>query len=149
MNSEALIREYDMKDKPAVMALFRLNAPKYFSPEEEKDLDQYLDNEIEHYFVVELCDEIVGCGGINFSEDNAAAKISWDIFHPDHQGKGLGSMLLMFRIRQLKEAGHVKLISVRTSQLAYRFYARNGFKLVEVIRDHWAEGYDMYRMEYA
>ena len=149
MDKKAVIREYTKDDKSAVIDLFRLNTPMYFSPAEEDDLVYYLENEIEYYFVVECENEIAGCGGINYSEDKTIGKISWDIFHPDHQGKGHGSRLLDFRIKKLEGSGHIQAISVRTSQLAWQFYGRYGFKLVEVVKDHWAKGFDMYRMEYS
>lgn len=141
------IREYNEKDKAAVIGLLQMNTPAYFSPEEEKDLVHYLGHEIESYYVAEHEGEVVGCGGFNFSDDRATGKISWDIFHPGYQGKGWGTRLLKYRIEILKEREHVKLISVRTSQLVYPFYEKCGFVLREIIKDYWAEGFDLYRME--
>ena len=146
MNEKTIIRKYNEADKEKVISLLRLNTPKYFSPVEEKDLIFYIENEIEQYFVVEYENKIIGCGGFNFSEDLTVGKISWDIFHPDYQGKGIGSLLLNFRIEKLKELVSLQTISVRTSQLAYKFYEKNGFELKEIIKDYWAEGFDMYRM---
>lgn len=143
-----VIRAYKPEDQASVLQLLRLNTPEYFAPEEEKDLVYYLDNEMEHYYVLEYNGMLVGCGGINFSQDQSLGKISWDIFHPSYQGKGLGSRLLKFRIGQLKALGHIKTISVRTSQVAYRFYEKQGFRLVETVKDYWADGFDLYRMEY-
>ncbi len=147
MNNEAVIRKYKETDKRDVIHLMQLNTPKYFSPEEEMGFNQYLDNEIEQYFVVEYNNTLVGCGGINF-DDSSTGVISWDIFHPDYQSKGFGSQLLNFRINKLKELENIRKIIVRTSQLTYLFYEKLGFKLLEVKKDYWAEGLDMYRMEY-
>ncbi|WP_242693310.1 GNAT family N-acetyltransferase [Sabulibacter ruber] len=149
MNPQILIREYQKEDQPVILELLRLNTPAYFSPEEEQDLIHYLNNEIERYFVLEYDGNVVGSGGINFSEDQATGKISWDILHPTYQGKGLGSLLLNHRIDTLKNLPQIRTISVRTSQLVYRFYEKQGFQLLEVVKDYWAPGYDMYRMEYA
>lgn len=149
MNNEIVIREYRPQDKPYIIELLRLNTPRYFSPTEEKDLLFYLANEIEQYFVVEHEGKIVGCGGFNFSEDLTEGKISWDILHPAYQGKGIGSLLLNHRIDRLKSLKHIQTISVRTSQLAYRFYEKLGFKLIEIRCDYWAKGFDLYRMDYA
>ncbi|HEY1112923.1 MAG TPA: GNAT family N-acetyltransferase [Chitinophagaceae bacterium] len=149
MNTEVSIRDYRPEDKPVVLGLFRLNTPQYFSPEEEQDLTHYLDQEIDHYYVLEYGGTVVGCGGINRVDEGVTGRISWDILHPDYQGKGLGSILLRHRVQQLKEMPEVKSITVRTSQLVYRFYEKNGFELVEVLKDYWAPGYDLYRMVYA
>ena len=149
MNNKLLIRDYKKQDEEIVLNLLRLNTPAYFSPAEEKDLIYYLNNEIERYFVMELNNELIGCGGINFSEDKTLGKISWDILHPDHQGKGFGTLLLDHRITELNKIDSVKKITVRTSQLAYKFYKKSGFKLVETVKDYWANGFDLYLMEYS
>lgn len=148
MNDLVVIREYMPADKGAVMDLIRLNIPEYFAPAEEADLEEYLDSERELYYVLLFEGKIVGCGGINFADGKSVGKISWDILHPEYQGRSLGSQLLSYRIRVLKSIGSVRKITVRTSQLAYGFYEKQGFVLKEVRRDFWAEGFDMYRMEY-
>ena len=148
MDGLVIIREYEIADKGSVMNLLRLNTPEYFAPEEEADLERYLDGERELYYVLLFDGEIVGCGGINFADDKTTGRISWDIFHPGFQGKSLGSRLLKYRIEKLKSVGSIQRIAVRTSQLAYKFYEKQGFVLKEVITDYWAKGFDMYRMEY-
>lgn len=142
------IREYKKSDKEDVLNLIRLNIPKFFDYYEEKDLVNYLDNEIDKYFVVEDDDKIVGSGGFNYFKTEKLVKISWDIFHPDYQGKGLGTLLLEHRIRDIKQLTSVDKIVVRTSQHAYKFYEKNNFKLIDVNKDYWAKGFDMYLMEY-
>ncbi len=148
MDNSIIIREYDITDKAAVIDLIRYNTPKYFAPEEEAGLIHYLDNERECYYVLLFDGKIVGCGGINFADNKATAKISWDIFHPDYQGKSLGTQLLKYRIEKLKTIDSVAKITVRTSQFAYRFYEKQGFELTAIIKDYWAKGFDMYDMEY-
>lgn len=147
MSVQALVREYRDSDRRQVLELFRLNTPAYFSAEEEKDLNHYLDQEIEQYFVLELDGQIIGCGGINFFEEEASARISWDFFHPDFQGKGLGTILLDHRIALLKANRDVQTIVVRTSQFAFKFYEKAGFKVIEKVENYWAEGFDLYHME--
>lgn len=142
------IREYELTDKSAVMNLIRLNTPRYFTPEEEADLSRYLDSERELYYVLLFNEKIVGCGGINFADHKTTGRISWDIFHPQYQGKSLGTQLLKYRIGKLKSLGGVQKITVRTSQVAYKFYEKQGFELIEIKKDYWAKGFDMYRMEY-
>jgi len=144
----ASIRKYTANDREDVLHLLRLNTPLYFSPSEEKDLVYYLDNEVEHFYLIESGHDLVGCGGFNFSDDLSVGKISWDIFHPDKQGKGFGSLLTKYRIDKLKSYDSVKTISVRTSQLVYKFYEKFGFELKETVKDYWAEGFDLYRMEF-
>lgn len=148
MKNEPKIREYKTSDKDAVLNLFSLNTPAYFSPQEENDLIFYLENEIEYYFILVINDQIIGSGGINFSDDKTTGIISWDILHPDFQRKSYGSFLVNYRIEKLKEFKDVQKIIVRTSQLVYRFYEKQGFKLIEVVENYWAKGFHLYKMEY-
>ncbi|MNQ52439.1 N-acetylglutamate synthase [compost metagenome] len=148
MTNLITIREYEPIDKHDVINLLRLNTPEFFATEEEEDLIKYLETERELYYVVLSDGKIVGCGGINFAEDKTTGKISWDIFHPDFQGKSMGTKLLNHRIHKLNSIDSIQKIIVRTSQVAYRFYEKQGFKLFEIKKDYWAEGFDMYTMEY-
>ena len=62
--------------------------------------------------------------GINFAENKTIGKISWDIIHPDFQGKSLGTKLLKYRIEVLKTIPGIQKITVRTLQVAYKFYEK-------------------------
>ena len=146
MKTPIIIREYQSNDFDLVIDSIRLNTPQFFAAEEEKDLCFYLQNEIEEYFVIELNQAIIGCGGINI--DGNTGKISWDIIHPDFQGKGIGKKLLEFRLQLLKADTTIKKIMVRTSNLAYNFYQKSGFKLIHQSPDYWGIGFDLYEMEY-
>jgi ribosomal protein S18 acetylase RimI-like enzyme len=143
-----IIRKYIDQDKEDVLNLLRLNTPTYFSAEEEKDLVYYLDNKMEYFFVLVISDKVIGCGGINFSEDKTVGKLSWDILNPNFQRQGLGTLLLYHRIALMKENKDIKRITVRTSQHVYKFYEKSGFKLMEKVKDYWAKGFDLYTMEY-
>ncbi len=131
------------------MNLIGLNTPRFFAKEEADDLSRYLDKEIELYYVLSVDKKIVGCGGINFAENKTVGKISWDIIHPDFQGRSLGTLLLKHRLEVLQSIESIRKITVRTSQVAYKFYEKQGFILHEIKKDYWAEGFDMYYMEYS
>lgn len=146
--NQITIRAYESKDQQDVIHLIQLNTPEYFAAEEEQDLIFYLENEIEKYFVLLYDNKIVGCGGINFANDKTIGKISWDIFHPEYQGKSLGTMLMKHRIDLLQAMDSIQKITVRTSQLAYKFYEKQGFELLKISENFWAEGIDMYYMEF-
>jgi ribosomal-protein-alanine N-acetyltransferase len=148
MHTVPVIRDYTPLDKETVLNLLRLNTPHYFSPNEEPDFIYYLEHELEYYFVIEINKQVVGCGGFNFSGNPTIGKISWDILHPEFQGKLLGSVLVNYRLERLHAFKEVQKIIVRTSQLAYAFYEKQGFVLVETVEDYWAKGFHLYFMEY-
>ena len=141
------IRKYKDSDRVYVIELLRLNTPHYFSPNEEKDLIYYFDNHADNYYVVEIDDIICGSGGFNISEDGKTAKISWDIIHPERQGVGIGTELLKFRYNEIKKIKGIVTISVRTSQLVYKFYEKFGMELRTEIPDYWDKGFDLYQLD--
>ena len=142
-----MIRSYIPADKEKVIGLLRLNTPRYFHPSEEADLLAYLDNSADHYFVVEKAGEIIGSGGFNLFPEQKTARISWDIIHPAHHGKGIGKQLTRYRINEIRNNHAETLITVRTTQLVYRFYEKLGFELVRTEKDFWANGFDLYQMQ--
>ncbi|MBC5992076.1 GNAT family N-acetyltransferase [Pontibacter cellulosilyticus] len=142
-----MIRPYLPEDKAQLVALLQLNIPQYFAETEEADFVEYLDKHLEDYFVFEDENKILGAGGINYFYDTNLTRISWDIVHPEHQGKGIGRKLLTHRINHIKAIPSIKTIQVRTSQLVYRFYEKMGFDLELVDKDYWAKGFDLYQMK--
>ncbi|MEO1259986.1 MAG: GNAT family N-acetyltransferase [Bacteroidota bacterium] len=142
-----MIRLYKNEDRKKIIELLNLNIPKSFAPSEAGDFIEYLDEHLEDYFVVEEKGELIGAGGINYFPENHAARISWDFIHPDAQGKGIGKKLLLHRIAVIKKKADVHQIIVRTSQLAFRFYEKSGFKLDQIKKDFWAPGFDLYLMK--
>jgi [ribosomal protein S18]-alanine N-acetyltransferase len=142
-----MIRPYALSDKQALIDMLRLNTPAYFAPGEEGELVDYLDNKREDYFVVEEAGQVIGSGGLNYFDNNTWVRISWDLVHPDFQGRGIGKALTLFRINRAREKGTVRFIQVRTSQLVYPFYQKLGFELEKIEKDFWAKGFDLYQMK--
>lgn len=146
MNLE--IRKFDIADIATILDLMDLNIPKYFAASEKDDLLGYLNSEIEDYFVITCDNKLIGAGGINYEHEQAIAKISWDIIHPDYQGKGVGRQLLTYRIDYINLNYSTYNLIVRTSQLVFKFYEQHGFTLEYIKKDYWAVGFDLYYMIY-
>lgn len=142
-----MIRPYHAQDKQQLLALLSLNTPRFFAPSEAADFADYLNSHVEGYFIVEAAEQIVGCGGINYFPEEATARLSWDIIHPDYQAQGIGRELTFYRIREIKKNPTIKMILVRTTQLVYRFYEKMGFTLEKTEKDFWAPGFDLYQMK--
>ena len=142
-----MIREYSNKDKPKVIELLRKNTPKYFDISEENDFENYLENEIEDYYVFEENSKIIGAGGINYFTEQKVARISWDMIDPRYQGNGIGKKLTKYRINHLNSNSKIESIIVRTTQLVYKFYEKLGFELEKVEKDFWAKDFDLYQMK--
>jgi len=54
--------------------------------------------------------------------------------------------LTAYRIEQIAKKNAVERVCVRTSQMAYQFYEKMGFRLERTERDYWAQGFDLYEM---
>jgi len=142
------IRNYQPNDFEAVIRLIQLNTPTYFAAEEEADLRHYLHHELDLYFVAEEASTVVGAGGINRGFDEGkTARISWDFVHPEYHGRGIGGALTQHRIALLQQEPGLEKIIVRTTQLVYRFYEKQGFQLVKQEKNFWSPGFDLYQME--
>ena len=141
-----MIRAYEPKDKLPLLDLMRLNTPQYFHQKEEEDFDSYLNHKVENYYVLEEDGAVIAGAGINYYPVHGEAHITWDIIHPDFQGKGLGSQLIDHRIAEIRRVPGIHQVTVRTSQLAYPFYEKRGFELIRTVSDYWAPGFDLYEM---
>lgn len=141
------IREYQVNNESALLDVLCLLIPEYFAESELLDFKRYLQNELEYYYVVDIEGKVVGAGGFNVLDERNIIRISWDFVHPDFQRYGVGNRLISFRLNLIKELFPNFKVEVRTSQMAYLFYQKNGFKLKEVKTDYWADGFDLYAME--
>ncbi|MEJ8803521.1 GNAT family N-acetyltransferase [Pontibacter sp. H249] len=141
-----MIRAYTNQDKEELIALLKLNIPAYFAEEEEADFVEYLEQHLEDYFVVEENDKLIAAGGLNYFPESGESRISWDVVHPDYQGKGIGRKLTQHRINHVRQNPQINLLIVRTTQLVYKFYEKMGFSLAKTEKDFWAKGFDLYQL---
>lgn len=146
-----MIRTFLEKDRATLIDIFKLNTPKFFDANEQKDFESYLDEYAGYYFVIEQNGVITGGGGLKFQNDKKIVRISWDLLHPDSQGRGLGSELLKYRLNWLVEhiGQHANLQKIEswTSQVSFKFYEKFGFGLREIKKNFWGPGLDLYLME--
>lgn len=142
-----MIRDYKESDQAEVLNLMRANIPKAFAEKEFQDFKHYLEKEREEYFVFELNREIIGAAGVNYAKDRSYGVLSWHMVHPDHQKNGIGSQLTRFRIDHIFNEAKLPKVIVRTSQSAFEFYQKFGFRIIRTEKDYWSKGYDLVEME--
>lgn len=142
------IRKYAPADLDAVVAIFRSNIPKYFTPEEEPGLHDFLRDFSDDYFVVEVNGELVGAGGIalNGDLDPPTVSLCWGMVRKDHLGTGIGKKLTEFRIKLSQEKYPGVPMTIGTSQHTEGFYHKLGFVTVEHTPDGFGPGIDNCRM---
>ena len=141
------IRAYKSEDLEAVVAVFRSNIPKYFTPEEEPGLYDFLEKYSGDYSVIEVNGEVVGAGGIALNElDSPTVSLCWGMVHRDHIGTGLGKKLTEFRIAAAREKFGDLPLTIGTSQHTQGFYEKFGFRLTDYEKDGYGPGIDTCKM---
>lgn len=139
------LRPYTTDDYPAIIALFLLNTPAYFCPPEQQDLEAFLKNEIEHYFVAEEHGKVLASGGCAVEKNEGW--LCWFIVDAREHGKGLGRLVINKCLEILNADVRVEKIKLWTSQLVYPFYEKFGFVVTETEDDFWGAGMHLYKME--
>lgn len=95
------------------------------------------------FYVLEIGSEIVAAGGIwALKHDPLLARLDWFVVDPSHQRKGLGTMLIKFLEKQLRQR-KVRIILAETSEkheAAVNFWTKNRFKKAAKIPNYWEDG---------
>lgn len=143
------LRKYTPADLNAVVEVFRSNIPKYFTPDEEPGLYDFLEKHSDDYYVIEAGGEVVGAGGVAWNDlDRPTVSLCWGMVRRDHLGTGLGRKLTEFRITYARgKYGNVPL-TIGTSQHTQGFYEKFGFRLTEYEKDGYGPGIDACKMRW-
>lgn len=144
-----MIRSFQPEDKKILFEIFRLNTPEYFDISEFIDFRKYIETNPNTYYVIEHNGEVVGAGGYHLKNEGKVARLSWDLVHPDHTGNRLGTQLVKHSLEHINAVPEIRVIEVWTSNKAYKFYEKMGFKIVNYQSDYWAKGLDLYQMDKA
>lgn len=143
------IRKYRPADKEVCLSLFRKNIGKSFEPEELPFFDHWLENHDEYpYFVVELENKIVACGGIYFDDRYDRAGLSWSMVDPEYQKRGIGRDLTRFCMTEIENAFPGSGCFIEATGSSAQFYIKLGFVVRETRRDGFNPDQDRYFLEY-
>jgi len=105
-----------------------------------------LNDHWKNYIVIEKEGELLGGTGYQMSPVGAEAQISWIFVHPDYAGKGLGKKMVRHCLQLFRSQNRIRIVTVRTSQWAYKFFEKFGFVTIRKEHDYWAKGLDLYEM---
>jgi GNAT superfamily N-acetyltransferase len=142
---ERLVRPYVVADRDRCLAIFDSNAPPFFDPSERNDLAAFLDRYANRYFVVEEAGSIVACGGWGWREEPRVALLCWGMVHRDHHRRGIGTLLLSYRLAEIAR-GDFDEIEIVTSQHSKSFFVRAGFIELAMQTNLFAPGLHSHRM---
>lgn len=142
------IRPFKTTDTELLIDIFNHNTPKYFAKHELNEFLNYLQTpHANTYFVLEENDRIIGGAGYEIRKSDTSGRINWIFLHPDYKSTGNGRQVVEQLIQLIKADTSVDKLVVRTSQFAFAFFKKLGYKTLQIEKDHWAPGLDLYLME--
>jgi ribosomal protein S18 acetylase RimI-like enzyme len=147
MKKEQIIRAFQASDKEALIKILKANTPKYFDPNEIDDFEAYIDQRASTYLCVEQDGQIIGGAGYYVNNIDLSGRIKWVFFKPEFHKQGLGKLIIEHCIKELESHKLVRNLMLTTSQLAYPFFEKFGFKTTQTKKDYWGPGLDFYLME--
>ncbi|QJW89585.1 GNAT family N-acetyltransferase [Spirosoma taeanense] len=140
------IRPYQPTDADTLLSIFRRHVPNAFGEEEVAEYADFLNTFTDPYFVAEHSGQVIGACGYYVVADGQTARIVWILTDPDRIGSGVGSALMQHTLNEISQHPGVRHIECRTSQVAYHFFERFGFRLQYTESNFWVPGLDLYFM---
>ncbi len=141
-------RPYSIEDRPACLAVFDTNTPRFFAPQERAQYSEFLTSVVleRPYLVLQDGGEIIGCGGLKVLPDQKTAFLSWGMVASHYHGKGIGRLLAEARLDLARSIPQVETITLNTSQHTKGFYEKFGFIATTITPDGYAPGLDRWDM---
>ncbi len=135
------------RDLAGCLAAFDSNVPEYFAQPERADYERFLAALPGPYWVVSEGDQVVAAGGLARDlKDACRVALCWGLVHRAAQGHGHGARLIEARLQQVDQRYPGCTVTIITSQLTQAFFARYGFRAVNVTVDGLAPGLDEWSM---
>ncbi len=140
------IRSYSRQDRQGCLDILDENTPEYFISSDRNSLDEFLAELPGPYFVGEEQGSVIACGGWAM-ESGDVAVLTWGMVRRALHRRGIGRSMLRFRLDAIGREHRVSLVRLHTAQLARGFFAREGFRVVNVVPDGFGPGLDRVTME--
>jgi ribosomal protein S18 acetylase RimI-like enzyme len=145
--SAVRIRHYTAEDRARCLAIFDSNVPSSFTSEERHDFERFLDALPGPYLLLESGPgELLACGGYAIVPEAGRADLCWGMVSRDRQGVGLGRLLALTRIQEIRGRPDVLEVAMNTSQHTRGFYEHLGFVSTLVTPNGIAPGLDRHDM---
>jgi hypothetical protein len=133
-------RPYTHADEDVCIEIFKSNTPQFFGSHELADFQKFLDTLPCPYYVVTRKNEVLACGGYGFDNTKNTVVLAWGMARRDVHKQGLGTFLLLERLKQIyKDCGDT-IVDIDTSQHSRGFFERFGFEAGDVTEDYYAPG---------
>lgn len=142
LTQQVTFRPYNKhKDLESCLAIYKSN--KNSLPQSQLTYyEQFLhESPWESYVVMELDGEVIGCGGLLWNQQSGTMQLICGFIHHDWQRKGLGGLLLMYRLAMLRECTHEQVLGIglETSPEQAGFYLPFGFFIIAHQHNRYGE----------
>ncbi|MBC7894679.1 MAG: GNAT family N-acetyltransferase [Cytophagaceae bacterium] len=144
-------RAYRPEDREALLTIFDANCPEFFAPNEREDFEGFLGalepnaraamDDAYGYVVVEDAGMVVGAHGVREDAEHQGCRLTWILFAPDAQGRGLGRHV-MDRVRKVARRKGATSVGIAASGKSAPFFAKFGAVVEQVTHDGWGPGMD-------
>ena len=143
-----MTRPYRPSDMKTCLDIFDGNTPKFFSPAERAEFEQFLTKYAVawEYQVIERNGRLVACGGHAIDSDAKSVNFCWGMVASNFHGTGLGKMLTLARLKAASALHGIATVRLDTSQHTEGFYAQFGFLPERVIPEGYGPGLDQWEM---
>ncbi len=128
------------------LSILESNTPKYIDPSERSMFEAYLQRDKITYFILFEKNNPIACGGYGLNEQNTKAGLSWGLVHRSSHKKGLGTVLLKFRLKHIQSNYGDIDVKLDTSQKTYKFYEKFGFIVEKITPKAYSAELDQYDM---
>lgn len=133
-------RRYAPGDRDACVEIFVGNTPQFFGVDELDDFRKFLDVLPCAYYVATRSDEVLACGGYGLNESRNTVVLAWGMARADLHRKGLGTFMLVERLKQIYRDFGETVVDMDTSQYSQGFFERFGFRAGNVTENFYAPG---------
>lgn len=133
-------RPYASADQDRCIEIFVSNTPQFFGPDELKDFRKFLETLPCPYYAVTKDEEIVACGGYGIDNKKRTVVLAWGMARTDLHKRGLGTFLLVERLKQIYKDFGDTIVETDTSQHSRGFFERFGFEAGAFTPDYYAPG---------
>lgn len=140
--------DYTARDFDECCGIFVSNTPKFFHEAELPEYQQYLRTDAAGNYWV-LRDEnglMLACGGV-WIRDDYESNLCFGMVRGEYRKKGLGSLMLAYRLQKLMALPTMRIIHLDTTQHNPDFFTRFGFETVKTVENHYAPGLHRFDME--
>lgn len=126
--SPITFRRFAPKDLPQCLKLYALCEPERFPQGVANEYEKVLQRQHSYFLVAEDEGRIIASGGLSYLHRDDLAVFCFGLVHPDYQGRGIGTALLLARLALLKPKLYDYRVLIFALDKSIAFYRRFGFK---------------------